>query len=773
MSKQFFVAVAVFLLIFTSVTRAQDDDPKKVVGEVTVYATDPVYGKIRGLSSAADAFTGEYAAVNNLVLKKDAASFTLQSGEIYFLKPVEGRTVGAVFLGKGELYLTPPTAVEKKHLAIFTEAPEIKEGFDTLTMFFTDETLEEIKKSPNAKMGTGGAQAQRALDAFREKESRLRNQFRYNMSSRILSDIYAPQRKGFFTVFIDGNKFGKLVYQIDPLGVSEVYPEQVALISYGETTGGIWTAFHLSEEYKKGTGNSWQDRRIYDITHHNIDTTVDGTRLLVKDEITLKMREANARFLPFDLYRSLRVKAVTDEKGGALVFIQEKKDADADFGVILPAAMPVDKPFKITVEYDGTEALRQAGSGNYILGPRATWYPNNPISSFGDRATFDLTFRYPKKFVLIGIGSRVGEEIIEGDRKIAKWSSEGVEMAVAGFNYGDFKVKEVKDAESGYNLEVFYNKELPAEMRELQMQIEQAESRGARTMTTLGSLSTSDMAGAVLAEAQNSTRIYNAFFGKLPYKRMAMTQQPAGFFGQAWGTLIFMPYIAFISDTHRVQLFGIRGGTDGFWREVAPHEVAHQWWGHMVGWTSYRDQWMSEGFSEFSTSLYIQYVRKDLGKFIKFWEDQRDLIVQSSPATRGRKPYTVGPLTQGYRLNNAKTGSVARAMIYPKGAFVLHMLRMMMYDHKQSGDQRFQKMMRDFIASHYNKDVSTEDFKRIVEKHMTPQMDIDKNGKMHGDAVLQIHLQTRRRRRRQGDFVRQNHAIGRFRQLRDDRAALR
>ncbi|HEX8286657.1 MAG TPA: hypothetical protein VF556_01600, partial [Pyrinomonadaceae bacterium] len=30
----------------------------------------------------------------------------------------------------------------------------------------------------------------------------------------------------------------------------------------------------------------------------------------------------------------------------------------------------------------------------------------------------------------------------------------------------------------------------------------------------------------------------------------------------------------------------------------------------------------------------------------------------------------------------------------------------------------------------FNKDVSTEDFKAIVEKHITPEMDIDKNGKM-------------------------------------------
>ena len=209
-----------------------------------------------------------------------------------------------------------------------------------------------------------------------------------------------------------------------------------------------------------------------------------------------------------------------------------------------------------------------------------------------------------------------------------------------------------------------------------------------------------------------------------------MTQQPAGFFGQAWPTLVFMPYTAFFDDTYRVQLFGIHGGTDGFWTEVAPHEVAHQWFGHVVGWTSYHDQWMSEGFAEFSASLYVQYIKKDTAKFIEFWEDRRKQIIEATPATKGRKPFTVGPVTQGYRLNSAKTGSIARFMIYPKGAFILHMIRMMMYDNRGTGDARFQKMMQDFLATHYNSDISTEDFKKAVEAHIIPAMNVDKNGKM-------------------------------------------
>jgi hypothetical protein len=709
---------------------SQDNPPK--VGEVTVYAEDTLYKELRGLSSTAGAFTGDYATVTNLVMVKDQATFTLKSGEVYFLTASDGKAVGAVFLGTGEFYLSPPTNTEKKHLAIFADAEEVKETFDSLTMFFSDTTMAAIKNSLNAVMGKGGPQAEKARAAFKDKESRLRNLFRFNINSRILADIYAPKRRGFFTAFIEGSRFGKLYYVMDPLGAPQVYPEQVALVSYGDTTGGIWTAYHFSGEYKKGTATSWQNRTTYDIKDHNIEVSINGTRMTVKDEVTIEMRESDSRFLPFDLFESLRVSSVKDESGTALVFIQEKKGADADLGVILPKAMEPGKPFKLVFEYEGADALLDAGGSNFYLGPRSTWYPNNPVSSFGDRATFDIKFRYPKKYMMVGVGSRVGPETVEGDQKVSKWSSEGIELAVAGFNYGEFKMQELADKETGLNLEVFTNKTVPDEIQGLQSQIQQAEFAADNHLTsqTLGSLNTVQGAQTVLVEAQNATRIYQGFFGKIPYKRLAMTQQPAANFGQAWPTLVFMPYIAFVGESHRVQLFG-KGGRSDFWREVAPHEVAHQWWGHTLGWTSYRDQWMSEGFSEFSTSLFIQYVKKDTNQFIDFWEDLRKQIVTPTQATRNRKPFTVGPVTQGYRLNSAKTGNVARNMIYPKGAFILHMIRMMMFDSRGgTRDKRFQVMMKDFITSNFNKDISTNDFKLAVEKHITPEMDIDKNGKM-------------------------------------------
>ena len=692
---------------------------------------DPTYVALRQLSKTPQDFSGSYATVNNLVLKRDAATFTLKTGEIYFVAPVENRYTGAVFTGTGEMTMVPPTPAEKNSMRIFTGEDGITEQFSGLVLRFTDKTFEEIKASPNATLKTGGPAANEARDRYRSNQDLVRKRLRDNRELRVLYDVYNPSHEGFFNAFIDGKRFNKLIYQLEPLGVQSAMPEEVSLMSYGETDGGIWAAFHREDEYKKGTASSAEDRRIIDITHHEIDAAIKGSHLAATDKITFKNLIAGTRVVPFELFRTLRVSRVTDAEGNDLGFVQENKDEDADFAVILNKPLEAGQTTSLTIQYEGDDALRDSGGGNFILIPRSTWYPGNANSLFAeDRAIFTMTFRYPKQYMFVGTGAPVAPDTRDGDISVAKWSSGTTELAVAGFNYGRFKKKEVVDKDTGYNVEFYANVEVPDELKAIQRNIEAAEAQGVRTMTTLGSISTTAMADPAIADAQNSMRIYNIFFGKLPYTRIAMTQQPAAGFGQAWPTLVYMPYLAYVDTTQRAQLLGTRGGTDTFWRYVAPHEVAHQWWGHIIGWDSYRDQWMSEGFAEFSASLYVQLTRGN-EKFVDFWEDLRQQIVQATPQTRDRKPYTIGPVTQGYRLNNAKTGGAARFLIYPKGAYILHMLRMMMYKQGQGGDTAFQNMMKDFVQTHYNKAVSTEDFKRAVEKHMTKEMDIDKNGTMN------------------------------------------
>ena len=679
---------------------------------------DPVYQQLRLHAKGAGDFAGPFATVNNLVLKRDAATFTLRSGEIYFAPAVNDRMVGAVFLGEGELTLTPPTETEKRSLELFTDQPTISESFDKLVFRFTDKTFDEIKSSAQAHVGTNGPQAGRAQDAYRDNQVLLRKTLRRNVELRTLVDLYNPQRPGFFTVFINGKHYNKLIFQYDPLGIPSVSPEEVLLQSYGETDFGSWTAFHRADEYAKGTVSSNEDHRIYDITHHDVDTVIRGAKLTCSDTITIRGLDAGARVLPFSLFPTLRVSHVRDEQGRDLDFVQESKNEDADFGVILPEPLEVGKTFKLNIEYAGSDALIDIGNGNFFLIPRSTWYPNNEGTAFGDRATFDTTYHYPKNKILIGTGTVTAPAAPEenGNGLLAKWSSGEVAVAVDAFNYGDFKKREVLDSTTGYNIEFFANESTPNFMR------------GAEE---LGSMNTMGMASSMLAGAQNATRLYDAYFGKLPFNRLALTQQPAPNFGQAWPTLVYMPFTAFMDQTQRYLATGgnVRAATDDFFEYVAPHEIAHQWWGHMVGWKSYHDQWMSEGFAEFSASLYVQQVLRDEHRFIEFWNKQRDRITQSSPRTHDLKPYTVGSVTQGSRLRTGKTGLAYQFLVYPKGAYILHMLRMMMSDPR-NGDKRFMAMMQDFIKSHYNEDVSTEDLKKTVEKHMTRQMDLDGNGRM-------------------------------------------
>jgi len=49
---------------------------------------------------------------------------------------------------------------------------------------------------------------------------------------------------------------------------------------------------------------------------------------------------------------------------------------------------------------------------------------------------------------------------------------------------------------------------------------------------------------------------------------------------------------------------------------------------------------------------------------------------------------------------------------------------------REKGDQPFINMMRDFVKTHHNQNASTESFKAVVEKHITPDMDLQGNGKM-------------------------------------------
>jgi peptidase M1-like protein len=681
---------------------------------------EPVYLKLRNIKLGT-----EIVHVSNFTLQREAGVFTFRSGTFHLLEPVNGKITGAVFLGDGGFALTPPVEVEKRYLAILTKGQPFEEQFTHAVFRFTDGTEEQVRKAavPDSSPETGDA-----AGLLGDVQQQLKKKLKYNLAARLLEDVLSSRHGEKFTAFIKGKKYSdKIVYDVDPEGAIAVAPEEVSMLLWDESHEGIWASFHLLQEYQDKTANSDEDNRVVAVQHEQLETAIQKNAYLTGTAKTgfVALRDG-VRVVPLELFRTLRADWVMGQGGEQLAFIQEDKDEDADFAVVLPRELKKGETYAITTKYGGKEAIRSEGSGNYYPVAREDWFPGQGFRGY---ATYDMTFRVPRGMTMVATGKLL-KKIDEGNETITEWTTD-VPQVVAGFNFGNFKREEDKPFKQPYLLETFANPNPPDTFAGLQHlgDMPGMSGRMDSTMVGLGNLSTLGMMKKAMGEAKLSVDLYTEFFGEAPYKRLAMTQQTAIGFGQAWPGLVYLPITYFFDSTQRHQM-----GMDdprGYFKVVGPHEIAHQWWGHLVGFNSYRDQWISEGFSDMSASLFLQYVygQKNLDDYHKFWADQRQLLTDKNK--EGRRPIDVGPVTMGYRLNSAKTGfNIGRSLLYPKGAYILQMVRFMLMQRSGDPDAQFKAMMHEFTKTYGNRMASTEDFKAVLEKYMTADMDIDKNHRM-------------------------------------------
>src|SRR5690606_17587366 len=144
---------------------------------------------------------------------------------------------------------------------------------------------------------------------------------------------------------------------------------------------------------------------------------------------------------------------------------------------------------------------------------------------------------------------------------------------------------------------------------------------------------------------------------------------------------------AFPGLIHISQSTFQRTDASGWDYRFRAHEVAHQWWGASgVDFLTYHDRWLSEGFADYSSLMYLQAAARDKELFAKTLRTWRADI---------KKHINAGPVWMGHRLGNAYN-----TVVYEKGAWVLHMIRNLMLDLKTMKEDRFFEMMRDFYATY-------------------------------------------------------------------------
>jgi peptidase M1-like protein/carboxypeptidase family protein len=725
---------------------AQQQVTISVPGKSMAYAnSDPIYRQLRGIGF------GDTFRLNDYTLDLDVGTFQFQKGTLTMLAPVNGVVTGAIFIGEGHFNLKPVLPLDAHELSRRTGAPEVNEDFSEVVFRFTRDGWAKFLPGAVEKTGTP-AEAVVMISHWRERmrqrrerplglsEYLLEGDTMDNVDADLLAAIYNPSHPVFFNAYLRGKKHKDLRFFVrNRVGAIPQLdsPEEVGLINYDPEgmEDGVWYLAHLKPEYLNHTANSREDRRLFATIRYKIETVIaKNEHLFSTATITFEPLVKGERILKFGLLPNLRVTRVIDEQGQDLNFIQEDRKEDGSFYAILPAAPDAGIERSITVDYTGDKILQQAGNGSFYVGSRASWYPN--LNGFGERAFYDLTYKVPRKYKVISVGELQGESM-EQEFAVSHWTTP-IEVEVAGFNYGAYtKIQWPDEKTSGYKISGYYLSELPDVLQRF------------RESAFLQSMAPGAMTKYVLDQTRAQLEVCTLFFGKSPYEDIYITEQPNFDFGQSWPNLVYLPISAYIDSTQRWMMFGrIDNQFTGFVQEVTPHEVSHQWWGHTVGWASYHDQWLSEGFAEFSAGLFLQQAMgKDWRKdYIEFWERLRHRVLEKN--NFGVAPNDAGPLWMGTRLISPRTQNAYQQVTYAKGAYVLQMLRSIMYS-PQDADKPFIAMMHDFVDSHRDRAATTESFKAVVEKHMSKTMDLTGNGRLdwffnewvYGTQVPRYHFE--------------------------------
>jgi aminopeptidase N len=191
--------------------------------------------------------------------------------------------------------------------------------------------------------------------------------------------------------------------------------------------------------------------------------------------------------------------------------------------------------------------------------------------------------------------------------------------------------------------------------------------------------------------------------------------------------LIFLSSYAFLTDQQREQLhyepYRI------LLQHVLPaHETAHQWWGDLVTWSSYRDQWFSEGLAHYCSLMMVQ--ERNPAGFREVMEQYRHEMVEKNKD--GLSPMDAGPVTLGTRLLSSRSPQGYDAINYGRGTWLFHMLRSMLSDGTQedggkirgvpNSEEPFVRALRKVRERYEGKAITTKELLDVFAEELPPSL---------------------------------------------------
>jgi len=668
----------------------------------------------------------------------------LDDGTLAFTEDICGRITGAFFEGEGEIRLRPPNRVERGSLALFTGMAILEEQFTSGYLRFNDDTAAVLQRSLSPAPEGGEfikewSNTSRTLAEF--DALRLLLDFSHflpapggNEGGSELARKFPP----FLHVHLLGKKLGGFEVLWDAASPEPLWAGQPR-VKDGIPFFDIWTSFAPgSAAAALGAGDA-------SITGFRIRASVEPpTRLRAATEMKVRIRGGGERTLLFELSRYLKIDDV-EADGRPVDFIQNpaiegtqlRRKGNDLVAVVFPASLAPGQELKLRFSYAG-EVLSEAGNGLLYVGERGTWYPNFGLSP----AQFEMEFHYPANWTLVATGkqiARAGSDEDEagtnreaGAEKVSRWTSERP-IPVAGFNLGKYVRAE---ARAGNILVEAYGtkgveKSFPKAQAEV---IEQPVFPGASPQRSRSMVpiivtppppSPAHDVQAVADRAAKAIGSFSQWFGPYPYGSLALTQMP-GNLSQGWPGLVFLSSFAFLSPQEQTDL-RLDPVTRALDTQVLVHETAHQWWGDLVGWKSYRDQWIAEGLANYASLLMLE--QQNPAQFRQVLEKyRRDLLSKNKDGERLRD---AGPVTLGQRLESSHFPRGYDAISYERGTWLFHMLRSMLRDSEAasrsrkgransgaSSEEPFFRALRKIRERYAGKSISTQELMQVFEEEL-------------------------------------------------------
>jgi hypothetical protein len=727
--------------------------------------------------------------VRGASLDRGAIHITLEDGAIAFTKDVMGKITGAFFEGDGEVLLAPPNEVERKSLSLFTGMAILEERFSTAYFRFNDNTPAEMQpglRAPEQPEQFAARWEQTARNLARVDAMRLLASFSEMLPMADESGSHQavatrdPDDDRMLHIRVQGNKLGVFDLFFDATAGEQVEAGQSKTAGNGNVYYDVWTSFSTEKpaRHRSAGGQppealpveteSHEDRIL--IRRYVIDAHVKPPKQVdASVELQFDVARGGWRFLAFELSRFLQVQSV-EADGKPVEFIhnpavegtQLARSGNDMLAVILPE--PARKGQKISLRFVyGGEVMAESGKGLLYVGERGTWYPNRGMAM----CDFDLTFHYPPGWTLLATGKRIplaqppantlqGSPQNAGEEQVGRWISERP-IPVAGFNLGKY-VRGT--AQAGHVVVESYatsvvEKEFPKPpMPSIPIDPNPSMPQIQPILIAPAAPSPARNATAVAEAAAAAIRYYAERFGPYPYSQLSLTQMP-GRDSQGWPGLVFLSSYAFLNRDERENLH--MNATTALTTQLIPaHETAHQWWGDLITWSTYRDQWFSEGLANYCALMILQ--EKDPAGFRLVMEKYRNELADKNKD--GNFPKDAGPVTLGGRLLSSRFPEAYEAINYGRGTWLFHMLRSMMQDaaveagRKSAGrgvaEEPFVRSLRKVRERYAGKSISTRELLEVLAEDLPPSLryegkaslDWFLEGWINGTALPRLELQS-------------------------------